>query len=103
MYFEKSSIVAFQRYGARTDSNQKELVNSINQIPGVDVIDLSGAAKGVPDLLIQRTFPSGDTKLYLVEVKTKIGRLNKLQVAFHNRFHCHVARTIDDIMGIIGL
>jgi len=36
----------------RTDLNQKELVRTLKQIPGVSVVDLSAVGQGCPDLLV---------------------------------------------------
>jgi len=94
--------MAFKRYGARTDSNQSSLVRQINSIPGCKVIDLSGVAGGCPDILIQH-YTVGVYKFYLVEIKTAKGRLNKKQKVFHVEHHCHVAKTLDDILHILGL
>ena len=90
------------RYDARTDKNQVAIVKAINSIPGCIVIDLSGVGSGCPDILIEQC-RAGVYRFHLVEIKTKKGKLNKKQVDFHAKHHCHVIKTIDEIWSILEI
>ncbi len=91
-----------QRHDAKTDSNHTHIKRHISRIPGMKVIDLSGAGGGVPDLLIQK-YHAGKYSFYLIELKTAKGKLNKLQTQFHAEHHCHVARDLNDIWRILDV
>ena len=94
--------MTFKNYRVRQDSNQAEIVNQINAVPTLDALDLSGVGDGCTDIMIQQRLPY-ETKLYLVEIKTEKGKLNKKQRDFHAIFDCHIARNIEDIWNILGL
>ena len=94
--------MSFKNYRVRQDSNQSELVAHISRIFGCKVIDLSGVAGGVPDILIQQ-YIGGKYRFHLVEIKTEKGKLNKKQKDFHAEFHCHIARNVEDIWQILDL
>lgn len=65
------------RYARRKDNNQNEIVEAIRW-NGYTVLDLSGAGNGIPDLLI-----SNKSHMWLVEIKSKYGKLTPVQQKFH--------------------
>jgi hypothetical protein len=89
------------QYRKRIDKNHVELANFIESIPGCALLDLNRVGGGCTDLLVQRK-SAGICKLFLIEIKTKTGKLNPKQIDFHNKFQCHVARTKEDILRILG-
>jgi hypothetical protein len=93
--------MSFKNYRVRQDSNQSALVKHINKIPGCLWLDLSGVGGGCVDGLIQE-YTGGKYRFHLVEIKTEKGKLNKLQREFHAKFHCHIARTVEDIWRLLG-
>lgn len=92
-----------KRYDARTDKNQTMIVRHINALPRHEVIDLSGVGGGCTDLLVQQKDKFGGVKFYLIEIKFEKGKLNKLQVAFHERFECHIVRNLDELWQVLGV
>ena len=92
-----------KRYDARTDANQSELVRHIERLPRCEVLDLSGVGNGCTDLLVQKKDKYGHPQLFLIEVKTKKGKLNPKQVKFHAKFKCHIVRTVEDLWRVLGI
>jgi len=81
------------------DKNQSEIVHALRQV-GATVILLHEAGEGIPDLLIGFM---GDT--YLMEVKSKTGKLNERQQLWHSDWRGYpvsVARTVEDALAFIG-
>ena len=64
------------RYAKRTDTNHAEVRDNLRAL-GFDVIDLSKAGQGVPDLLVSR-----NKRGVLVEVKAPGGKLTQEQQEF---------------------
>ena len=89
------------QYRKQIYANHVELVQFIETIPGCAVLDLSRVGGGCTDILVQRK-SAGHYTLFLIEIKTEKGKLNKKQVEFHDKFHCYVARTKEDILRILG-
>jgi len=86
----------------RTDLNQKELVRTLKQIPGVSVVDLSAVGQGCPDLLV-----GYKGKNFLFEIKntrTK-GKLNERQEEWFSAWKGQVCvvRDIDDLLDVLWL
>ena len=81
----------------RSDANQSTIVGALKAV-GATVEHLGG--KGVPDLLIGY---SG--RNYLLEVKTKKGKLNDDQRTWHTKWSGQVAvvRTIADAFRVVGV
>jgi hypothetical protein len=80
------------------DKNQNEIVHALRQV-GATVILLHEAGEGIPDLLIGFM---GDT--YLMEVKSKTGKLNERQKLWHSDWRGHpvsIVRSIDDALKAI--
>lgn len=71
------------RRAVQRDANQAEIVQALEQA-GYSVEDLAPVGGGVPDLLVggidRRT---GLPATWIMEVKTRSGRLNKRQKAWH--------------------
>ena len=78
----------------KRDANQKEIVSVFNRF-GLEVIDLANVGAGVPDLLVSSPV---SRRNYLVEVKTKKGKLRKSQVEFEDRWHStiYICRGVND-------
>ena len=93
--------MSIKRWNAKSDSNQAQIVKTVNAHPYCTVLDLSGVGGGCTDLLVQYR-DSKRSELFLIEVKTPVGKLNKKQVKFHAEFHAYVARSADDVFRIVG-
>lgn len=87
------------RWRARTDQNQAEIVKGLLQA-GCSVQSLHRVGAGVTDLLVGRA-----GRNYIIEVKVPGGKLNKLQVAWHQNWRGQkaVAHSLEDCMRIVGL
>ena len=82
----------------RVDSNQKEIVADLRKV-GATVLLLHEVGSGCPDILVG--FRGGN---YLIEIKTREGRLNKAQIAWQFRWcgQVAIARTSEEALRIIG-
>ena len=85
------------RTRARVDANHVEIATAFRQA-GWSVLSLASVGKGCPDLLVQH--PAVDD-LYLVEVKTKAGKLTADQARFQQAFTVKVIRSVDDVQALI--
>jgi len=85
------------RYG-RTDKNHTDIVDGLRAV-GASVQSLANVGYGVPDLLV-----GFRGRNYLMEVKTRRGKLRKSQVEWFDAWRGDVAlvRTLDDALMIIG-
>jgi hypothetical protein len=86
------------RHNARRDENEAEIVQWLNSV-GASVVKLAGGG-GCPDLAVGF---NGET--YLIEVKTKHGKLNKAQERLHASWNgkpIQIARNPWDALQIIG-
>jgi hypothetical protein len=81
----------FSRF-SRVDDNQREIVSTFRK-HGATVISLAALGKGVPDLCVGYR-----ERNYLVEVKTRTGKLNTLQQDWHQAWSGQVCvvRSSDD-------
>lgn len=82
------------------DKNQNEIVQALRQV-GATVILLHEAGEGIPDLLIGYR-----RETYLMEVKSKTGKLNERQIEWHSEWRGYpvsVARTVEDALAFIGV
>ncbi len=88
-----------KRYAAKVDRNQGQIVKALRQA-GCSVFITSDVAGGFPDIVVGR---SGQT--YLLEIKTKKGKLTPYQIEFFSswRGHATVVRTVDDAFKAVGL
>ena len=85
----------------RVDNNHQEIVRAAEGI-GHQVIDLSKAGRGVPDLAIIR--PS-DQRCWLVEVKGPRGKLTPDEEAYALRSRTPIAivRTVDELLKLLNV
>lgn len=91
-------------YAKRTDDNHREVVDEFRKImPEATVFDLSGAGRGVPDLLIGL-----DRKNYLFEIKDpakcpSARSLTDAQKEFHEGWQgqVHVVHSAAEICAIL--
>ena len=80
------------------DKNQSEIVHALRQV-GATVILLHEAGEGIPDLLIGYR-----RETYLMEVKSKTGKLNERQQLWHSDWRgdpVSIVRSIDDALNAI--
>lgn len=84
--------------GARTDGNQKEIVAHLRSL-GAIVTITSDMGMGFPDAVIGNP----ETKqVFLMEIKTKHGKLTKSQKAFHELWKglIYIVRTKEEAESI---
>ena len=83
----------------RTDVNQIEIVKALRKI-GCSVQDLSGVGRGCPDLMVARA-----GRVVLLEVKSKKGKLNKLQMEWRTKWQSivHTVRSVDEAIAVMSL
>jgi len=81
------------RYDARRDANEPEIIEALQAV-GAKVMQLDEF-----DLLV-----GFRDKLYMLEVKTKTGRLNKKQAALFREWagHIWIVRSVDEALRRIG-
>lgn len=84
------------KYVCGVDANQREVVQAFERL-GCKVLDLTRVGGGCCDLLVT----PGMSDLYLVEVKTEAGRLNKKQHEFHDTWPCWIVVTVDDVVSLV--
>ena len=87
------------RYAAKTDSNQRPIVQSLRDIFGPDcVFDLSAVGQGCPDLMVGVRGVN-----LLMEIKTDKGKLTTDQVIFHKSWpgSVVVVRTLQEALDAI--
>ena len=86
------------KYNLRKDAIQNEIVSALEKV-GCEVTDLSTTGDGVTDLLVTRARVH-----YLVEVKSKHGKLTDPQIRFHVKHDpVSIVRTIDEALRAVGL
>ncbi len=88
------------RRGARKDANHNDIAEALAAI-GCLVMDTSAMGRGFPDILISP--PHNRHDLMLLEIKTKTGRLNPAQIAFHRQWDgaTYVVRSVDEAIELI--
>lgn len=79
----------------RTDANQAEIVAALRKV-GCSVLDLSHVGRGCPDILVAPT----RTHMFLMEIKTAKGKLNRRQQEWIANFPCkvHVVRSVEEAL-----
>lgn len=93
------------RYARKKDANQGPIVTGLIQA-GYSVFDASAVGAGFPDLVVggvcRRT---GERRTWIMEVKTIKGKLNPLQVEWHDTWRgpIHVIRSLDDALMVVGV
>ena len=88
------------RRAARTDSNQRPIVQALRDIFGPDcVFDLSAVGQGCPDLMVGVRGVN-----LLMEIKTDKGKLTTDQVIFHKSWpgSVVVVRTLQEALDAIA-
>lgn len=83
------------------DRNAVEIVSALRAAGCcVRFIEFQHQQAGCPDIMVSR-----DGKMYLLEIKTKGGRLSDAQRAFMDEWQCtiHVVRSIEDAMVAVEL
>lgn len=80
------------------DKNQAEIVHALRQV-GATVVLMHEAGEGIPDLLVGYR---GET--YLVEIKSKSGKLNERQQLWHSLWTgkpVRIVRSIEEALSAI--
>ena len=85
------------RFRARIDANHPEIVHALEQA-GCSVQSLAALGKGVPDILVGR---AGEN--FLLEIKTKNGKLTCAQLRWSWRGQCAVVRTVEEAFRVVGI
>ena len=87
------------RRAAKVDVNQREIVNGLRHL-GCTVYSLSAVGQGCPDLLCGHA-----GKTYLLEVKTRTGRLTPDEITWHENWLGQVAvvRTLEEAADAVGV
>ena len=88
------------RFARKPDANQADILSALEKV-GALVEDMSLMGKGFPDLMV-----GFRQCLYLLEVKTLHGKLNKLQKPFHKKwrgYNIHVVRSVSDALAVLGI
>lgn len=81
----------------QTDSNQKEIIEAL-VTAGASVFDASQVGSGFPDLVV-----GFRGKNYLIEVKSKNGKLNSKQIKFFEmwRGSVYMVKTAEQALEVI--
>lgn len=85
------------RRAARTDAVQTAIVKALRKA-GCAVISLARLGAGVPDLLARR-----GKNYFLIECKSKGGRLTPAQMEFQKHWIVHVCTTPEEALRAVGL
>lgn len=92
-------------YAKKVDSNQKNIVEALRQIPGVSVAVTSSLGEGYPDLTIGR-----QGKTYLVEIKDGDKSPSKRKLTddeqqFKDNWtgHYAVCNNLEEVLNAIGI
>ena len=86
------------RYASKVDANQGEIVEALRAV-GAKVLPIHRVGQGCPDLLCGYR-----DNLYLMEVKTKKGKLNKLEAKFFREWagYVWIVRSPESALRLIG-
>lgn len=93
------------RYNRRKDANQSPIVAGLIQA-GYSVFDASAVGGGFTDLVVGGVDrKDGIRKNWIMEVKTVKGKLNPLQVEWHETWRgpVHIIRSLDDALLVVGV
>ncbi len=85
----------------RADSNQRELVAAL-RAAGCAVQDCHQIGQGFPDLLV---CPPPYASLYLLEVKSKWGKVTRREHEWHTAWpgEVHIVKTAEEALRAVGL
>lgn len=88
-----------KRWQAATDRNQSQIVRALRDA-GCSVFVTSNVAGGFPDIVVGLR-----DQTYLLEIKTKRGKLTPSQVEFFGswRGHAVVVRNVEEALRAVGL
>jgi len=98
------------RYAKRTDANHETLVRALRLCLGKEgtVLDLSGAGRGTPDIMVGTVLPDGIARNFLFEIKDGAKcpsrkRLTPPQERFHGAWmgHVDVVESAAEAMAVI--
>ncbi len=86
------------RTASRIDKNQTEIVAGLRKA-GYSVLSLASLGRGVPDILV-----ASPTRTMLMEIKEGKHKLNKQQMAWHNKWPAlvYVVRSLEDALLVMG-
>lgn len=93
------------KYARKKDANQGPIVSGLIQA-GYSVFDASAVGDGFPDLVVAGVDrKDGIRKNWIMEVKTIKGKLNPLQVEWHDTWRgpIHIIRSLDDALMVVGV
>jgi len=81
---------------AARDLNETEIVDGLRGIPGVRVYLIDRPCDAIVGF---------QGSVYLMEFKSRTGRLTASQVAFHAEWYgmVHVVRTLEDALTVLGI
>jgi len=84
----------------RLDSNQKQIVKRLRELPGVSVFSTASIGNGFPDLVVARNKTN-----YLIELKNGKEPLTQSEAKFFSAWKGQVCicRTFDDVLQTIGI
>lgn len=89
------------RKRGKIDSNQKAIVKSLREIPGVSIVSIASQGNGCPDLLI------GYKNLnYLIELKSlSTSKLTEQEIIFieHWKGNVAVCYNLNQVLQVIGI
>ncbi len=87
------------RFARKPDANQGDITDALGKV-GAIWYDLSLLGGGFPDIIV-----GFRGCLYLMEIKTKTGKLNKLQRILHKKWkrYFHVVRSVEEALAVIGV
>jgi len=86
------------RFARKVDNNQSEIISALTSA-GCNVTDMSRAGNGFADLFITRAGIH-----YIVEVKSRYGRLTHAQKLFHAKHKpVHTVRSVAESLVAVGL
>ncbi len=90
--------MASPRWQKKPDANQQDIVDALRQV-GARVYDASRVGEGFPDLIVGYR-----QCLFLLEVKTSTGKLNRVQKKFHAEWngYIHIVRSPEEALKVIG-
>jgi hypothetical protein len=88
----------------KVDANQSEIVAEFRRL-GWTVKDMHDFGRGMCDLMITKYTPYEsimDSRVYLVEIKSEMGRWTKPEMEFVLHFPVTTVRSIEDVKELFG-
>jgi len=85
----------------KIDSNQKQIVKRLREIPGVSIVSIASVGNGTPDIIVgYKNFN------YLIELKSSsISKLTEQEIKFIKDWKGNVAvcYNFDQVLQVIGI